>query len=187
VAQLSVAHPADGRQPTLALVGSQFINLRISGTPIEPLIKYDFFTDHDSSAEEDPKNRYPKRPWLEQEKFLEKVQAQKVGVKDSYARKYDGAPLPDWIRHHFHDSDTGLKGRDFVVCSLIDQLPAIPNFPGVICGNGIYVPGFGKVFFAELVVTNHQFRLSMVRAQLGSPVSGAVTVATASSNGHTYP
>jgi hypothetical protein len=187
VAQLSVAHPDNGGEPVISVVGSQFINLRISGTPIEPVIKYDFFTDHDGSAEADPKKRYPKRPWLEQEKFLEKVQAQKADAKDNYAKKYEKSPIPEWISHHFHGLDSGLKGRDFVVCSLIDQLPEIPNFPGTICGHGIYVPGFGKVYFGELIVTNHQFRLSMVRAQLGSPVGGAVTAATASSNGKPVP
>ncbi|HEX3437168.1 MAG TPA: hypothetical protein VHT24_10420 [Pseudacidobacterium sp.] len=186
VAQLSVAHPHGGGHPTISIVGSQFINLRISGQPIEPILNYDLFTDHDGTSEEDPKKRYPKKSWPEQEKFLEKVRAQKVGAKDTYTKKYNNAPIPDWIRSHFHwlDSEQGLNGRDYIVCSLIDQLPELPpHFPGVICGNGIYVPGFGRVLFAELIVDHGTFRLSMIRAQLGSPVGGAVSVATASSNG----
>lgn len=186
VAQLSVAHPADGGEPTISVIGSQFDNLRISGTKITPVIRYDLFEDHDGSGEADPNKRYPQNTWLRQEKFLAKVTAQKKQAKDKYAEKYKGASLPGWIRHHFHwfDSEQGLNGRDYIQCSLIDQLPEMPEgFPGVICGNAIYIPGFGKVFFGEVIVQQKTFAVSMVRAQLGSPVGGAISAATARSNG----
>ncbi|QNI32954.1 hypothetical protein H7849_02910 [Alloacidobacterium dinghuense] len=186
VGQLSVAHPVDGGEPTISVIGSQFDNLRISGTKITPVIRYDLFADHDSSGESDPKKQYPKKTWPRQEKFLEKVTAQKKQAKDKYSEKYEGASLPGWIRHHFHwiDSEQGLNGRDYIQCSLIDQLPEMPEgFPGVICGNAIYIPGFGKVFFGEVIVHQKTFTVSMVRAQLGSPVGGAISAATVRSNG----
>ncbi len=186
VAQLSVAHPQDGGEPTISVIGSQFDNLRISGQKITPVLRYDLFAEHDGSSEDDPKKRYPKKSWLKQEKFLEKVTAQKAQAKEKYAKKYNGAPLPGWIRHHFHwfDSAQGLNDRDYIVCSLIDHLPELPeHFPGVVCGNGIYIPGFGKVFFGEIVLHQKTFTVSMVRAQLGSPVGGAISAATVRSNG----
>lgn len=186
VAQLSVAHPQDGREPTISVIGSQFENLRISGKKVEPVIRYDLFADHDGSSEEEPKQRYPKKTWPRQEKFLEKVAAQKAQAKDKYAKNYKGATLPGWIRHHFHwfDSTQGLNDRDYIQCSLIDHLPDLPeNFPGIVVGNAIYVPGFGKVYFGEVIVHHKTFTLSMIRAQLGSPVGGAVSAATVSSNG----
>lgn len=186
VAQLSVAHPQDGREPTISVIGSQFENLRISGTKIEPVIRYDLFSDHDGVSEEDPTKRYPKKTWPRQEKFLAKVAAQKAQAKDKYGKTYEGKPLPGWVRHHFHwfDSPQGLNDRDYIQCSLIDHLPAMPeNFPGIVVGNAIYVPGFGKVYFGEVIVHHKTFTLSMIRAQLGSPVGGAVSAATASSNG----
>jgi hypothetical protein len=186
VAQLSVAHPADGGEPTISVIGTQFDNLRISGDKVEPVLRYDLFADHDGSAEADPKKQYPKKTWPRQEKFLEKVTAQKAQAKARHEEKYKGAPLPGWIRHHFHwfDSAQGLNDRDYIQCSLIDQLPELPEgFPGVICGNAIYIPGFGKVFFAEVIVHQKTFTVSMVRAQLGSPVGGAISAATVRSNG----
>lgn len=192
VAQLSVAHPHDGSEPTISLVGSQFLNLRISGNPIEPVLRYDLFSEHDGllkengSVQNGPKKLYPKKPWPKQEKFLEKVGAQMANAKDTFAKKYNGAEIPDWIKHHFHlfDSEQGLNDRDYIVCSLIDSLPELPaHFPGVVCGHGIYIPGFGKVFFGEVIVHQGTYTVSMIRAQLGSPVGGALSAATARSNG----
>jgi len=87
VAQLSVAHPFDGGHPTISVVGSQFINLRISGQLIEPVIKYDLFADHDSSSDPDPKKRYPKQAWPKQQQFLDKVEKQLTDAKDTFNRK----------------------------------------------------------------------------------------------------
>jgi hypothetical protein len=186
VAQLSVAHPHDGGEPTISVIGSQFENLRISGKKVEPVIRYDLFDEHDGSSEQDPKKRYPKKTWPRQEKFLAKVTAQKAQARNKYAEKYNKAPLPGWIRHHFHwfDSEQGLNDRDYIQCSLIDHLPELPeNFPGVVCGNAIYIPGFGKVYFGEVIVHQKVFTVSMIRAQLGSPVGGAISAATVRSNG----
>ncbi|HYK37757.1 hypothetical protein [Alloacidobacterium sp.] len=186
VAQLSVAHPQDGREPIVSVIGSQFENLRISGQKFEPVIRYDLFSEHDGSTEDDPTNRYPKKSWPRQELFLKKVADQKAQAKDKYVEKYKGAALPGWIRHHFHwvDSEQGLNDRDYIQCSLIDHLPEMPEgFPGVIVGNAIYIPGFGKVYFGEVTVQHKTFTVSMVRAQLGSPVGGSISAATTRSNG----
>ena len=129
VAQLSVAHPFDGGHPTISVVGSQFINLRISGNLIEPVIKYDLFADHDSSSEPDPKKRYPKEAWPKQQKFLDKVKTQLTDAKDAYTKKYDGAPLPAawparavWIRPESGD------GRGF--CDLLHATPRCDHSDG---------------------------------------------------------
>jgi hypothetical protein len=191
VAQLSVEHPHDGTTPTVSYVGSQFINLRISGVKIEPVIKYDLFSDHDGSNEKDPAARYPKKPWPKQEKFLAKVKDQYQNAKDRFANHNDGADVPDWLSGHFSwfNSDQGFDNRDYIVCSLVDSIPELPDgmLPGTICGNSIHIQDFGKVYFGELIIDHGTHRLSMVRAQLGSPVAGALSIATASSNGRTFP
>jgi len=190
VAQLSVAYPYDEGEPTVTVVGSQFENLRISGEKIEPVLIHDLFAEHDGSNESDERKRFPKKSWLKQEKFLEKVNAQRAQAKKKYAEAYGDKPIPSWIKHHFHwfDSAQGLNDRDYIVCSLIDQVPGLPeHFPGVVCGHGIYIPGFGKVYFGEVVVHRKAFTVSMIRAQLGSPVGGSVSVATARANGQDDP
>lgn len=197
VAQLSVAHPYEGGDPTISIMGSQFINLRISGIPIELILLYDLFTDHDGlygedgvTPEEDNKKHYPRQPWLKQKKFMGKVEKQLANAREAFKANGGNAALPDHHRHHFQwfHSDQKPDDRDYIVCSIIDPMPPISdNFPGFIAGNGIYIPGFGTVFFGELIVSQGVFRLSMIRAELGSPVAGSISAATASSNGKTNP
>jgi hypothetical protein len=47
----------------------------------------------------------------------------------------------------------------------------------------VTVPGFGKIFFGELLITDQSRRLTMVRLDLGSPVGGFVACAEVESNG----
>jgi hypothetical protein len=186
VAQLSVSHPHNGGSPTISLVGSQFVNLRVSGVKIDPIIKYDLFADHDGSAETDPAKRYPTHPWPRQEKFLAKVKEQYRNIRESFAERSKGEEIPDWFKPHFHrfDSAQGLDDRDYILCSLFDGIPNVPeNFPGTVCGHGIRIPGFGKVFLGEVIVHQGTYTVSMIRAQLGSPVGGALSAAVARSNG----
>jgi hypothetical protein len=191
VAQLSVSHPHDGGEPTIAIVGTQFMGLRISGHKYEPVIRYDLFAHHDGKPPEDPKKKdrtpYPQKPWPRQERFLEKVKTQFSNAKKTFLENYpEQSTVPDWIADHFQhfDSDRTPNERDYVPCSLIDQLPELPgNIPGVVCKNAVYLFGFGKVFFGELHIHNNLYRLSMIRVQLGSPIGGAASVCTASSNG----
>lgn len=192
VVQLSIAHPHDGGNPTVSLVGTQFIDLAISGTIIKPVIRYDLFSDHDGKRPDDPAKKdrtaYPQAPWTQQPKFLEKARNQAANARKKFTENYNEESVPDWVKHHFHWFDTdkadASADRDYVPCSLIDELPPLPdNFPGVVCGNAVYIPGFGKVFFGEVHVHKDVHRVSMIRTQLGSPVGGAVSACVASSNG----
>lgn len=187
VAQLSVAHSPDGGSPTVSVVGSQFINLRISGMQIEPVIKYDLFADHDRSTEKNPAKRYPQQPWPQQPKLLDKARAQYDKARDGYLNRYQKEELPDWYTHHFRSSDAGGEhdDRDYILCSLVDSIPGVSEeFPGFVCGHVIRVPDFGKVYLGELLVHNRAYTVSMIRAELGSPVGGSISAATARSNGH---
>jgi hypothetical protein len=71
---------------------------------------------------------------------------------------------------------------------MVDGFEGVPkNFPGKVFAHSIYVRDFGRVFFGEVIVQGGTYSLSMVRAKLGSPVGGAISVATARSNGKTAP
>lgn len=54
-------------------------------------------------------------------------------------------------------------------------------------GNVIEVPGFGRVILGELFVLRRERRLTMIRAELGSPVVGHVSVAYSHGNGIPFP
>lgn len=179
VAQISIAHPHEGYTPKIYLTGSQFVDLRISGIPINPILNYDIFEDFEAGS-----NGYPSKPWDEQEslrKHVERQYSEAGGGKEE---------TPDWVRHHFHWIESGEKSHtsDGIVCSIVDGFEGVPkNFPGRVFAHSIYVRDFGRIFFGEVVVQGGTYSLSMLRVKLGSPVGGAVSVATARSNGKTAP
>ena len=62
-----------------------------------------------------------------------------------------------------------------------------PHPTAIIEGHALYVPGFGRVFFGELVVDRASRRLTLMRAHLGSPIGLRVGFADVGSNGSWYP
>lgn len=51
----------------------------------------------------------------------------------------------------------------------------------------IDVKDFGRIFLGEFLVSRHSRRLTMLRIELGCPVSGVLVLADESGNGHIYP
>ena len=191
VAQLSVEYDPNGGIASISTVGSQFIDLRIGGNPIDPVIRHDLFSEHDGNPAAGSQTNTANNTWPRQQVFLNKVHEQFGAAKEGYRdTRPNGGPLQNrfqhWMDHHFHGHDSRglLNDRDYIACSLIDQLPNLPDrFPHALCGNGIYIPDFGSVYFGELFVHHHQVRLAMIRAQLGSPVGGAISSNVVSANG----
>ena len=179
VAQLSVVHPQDGYTPKIYLTGSQIVDLRISGIPITPIINYDLFEGFDAAP-----NGYPSKPWPEQESLQKHAERQ-------YRQAGGGTEeTPAWVRHHFHWIETGKSGNTYCAppCSIVEGFEGVPkNFPGKVFAHSIYVRDFGRIFFGELLVEAGTYSLSMIRVKLGSPVGGAISAATAQSNGKTFP
>lgn len=54
-------------------------------------------------------------------------------------------------------------------------------------GNVVLVPGFGRVVLGELFLQRNERRLTMIRAELCSPVVAQVAVASSHGNGAPYP
>jgi hypothetical protein len=179
VAQLSVEHPHEGYTPKIYLTGSQFVDLRISGIPITPILNYDIFEDYEAAA-----TGYPAKPWARQNSLQKHVERQ-------YSEAKNGSEeVPDWVKHHFHWLEIGDRSntKDSLVCSIVDGFEGVPkNFPGKAFAHSIYVRDFGRIFFGEVVVDGGTYSLSMIRVKLGSPVGGAVSAATVRSNGKTFP
>lgn len=62
-----------------------------------------------------------------------------------------------------------------------------PHPTAIIEGHVLYVPGFGRVYFGELVVDRASRRLTLLRAHLGSPIGLRVGFGDVGSNGSWYP
>jgi hypothetical protein len=57
-----------------------------------------------------------------------------------------------------------------------------------LCEDGaIYVPGLGRLYFAECLITPLYHTISMLRIVLGSGIKGKLSAATASTNGEAMP
>jgi hypothetical protein len=57
----------------------------------------------------------------------------------------------------------------------------------VIDRHCLYVPGFGRVYFGEMIVDGASRRLTMLRAHLGSPIALRAGFADVGTNGSWYP
>jgi hypothetical protein len=54
-------------------------------------------------------------------------------------------------------------------------------------GHVLPVPGFGNVFFGELILGLNSYRLTMIRVEMGCVAEGTVSAASSFSNGRPIP
>jgi hypothetical protein len=171
VAKISVEHPRDGFTPKVTFVGSEFVNLRIAGVPVKAVINDKILT---------PAADYPPVPWTKNSEFHDTI-------RDQRRRVVVKGPIPGWAGHLFTNDDPldGFDQKGYFVCSLVDSIDG--KIPGESCGHLVKVPDVGTFIFGQLAVDHGSFRLVMVRAELGSPVTGSVTAAVGRTNGTTMP
>jgi hypothetical protein len=170
ISRVTTEHPAVGYTPKVTLVGSNFINLRIAGFPVEAVLNFKLLN---------PPDKYPDSPWLKNAAFLETIRQQyRSRAKTPVAKEFE--ERFGWI-----ETDAGIEQRGSVVCSLVDRITG--DFPGETSGNMVYIPEVGKFFFGEYIVDQASFQLTMIRAELGCPFGGGITAAISVVNGSTYP
>jgi hypothetical protein len=186
VAQISTEHPAEGYTPKVSFVGTQFMNLRISGKEIDPMLNFGFCDPGDGGD-------YPGQPLIENGPFLAKVDEQHrlmhakkdkedlcwTRYRDLLLQRY---PLP---KTDSNPEGAGNKKRGMVLCSLVQELRG--DCPGKTFGHVLVIPDFGKISFGELLVDHNSFHLIMLRLELGCPVAGTVTAGDTRTNGSSYP
>jgi hypothetical protein len=187
VAQISTEHPRQGYTPKVSFVGTQFVNLRIGGRKIEPVIDLGF-------CDPDDANEYPKQPCIQNPAFLKKVgelhrrmRSEQEGTASPVWSRYR-----DWLqlRYPLPQSDPNLgealnQERGMVLCSLVQKIEG--DCPGKSFGHVLVIPDFGKVFLGELLLDHNSFHLIMVRLELGCPVQGVIGGGDTRTNGSTYP
>jgi hypothetical protein len=88
---------------------------------------------------------------------------------------------------HKDASFRGRKSPSSLLCSLSVPKPPANGKATVRRGAQIVIPNFGRIWLTELFMTPDTWRLTMLRAKLGSPAEGEFEVAEASANGHRYP
>lgn len=78
-----------------------------------------------------------------------------------------------------------FRGQDTVYATLVESIEWVgAAYPGsTVTDHTVRVPGFGKLVFAELLLTSLSRRLTLLRLELGSPEGGDVAFAEVESNG----
>jgi hypothetical protein len=153
VAKISCHHVVPAEEAQITVLGSHFENLRIAGCPVEVELDHELFLKLDTFQ--------AVRKELETNAEFRKMAEDPF--QTGQTRKSPNA----------HGS---------VHCSLVKNM--MMKCPGVKRrGNVLEVPHFGNLYVAEVVVEHSRRTLTMLRADLGCPVSGTVITTQVQGNG----
>ncbi len=173
VSKLHVEYPQQGDHPRISIIGSKFVNLRVNGESINPILDIDLLKS-------ESKGEFPDKHVMEEKVFNNKVSSH-------YKKITETKGAPEWLagRHASMKSPESRKKKGFVLCSLVEELRGAK--PGTAFGHVLHVPGFGNIFFGELIVAPNSYRLTMMRIEMGCLAEGNVSVASSFTNGATIP
>jgi hypothetical protein len=180
VAQISSKHPKKGNHPILSFVGSQFVNLRINGQLVEPVLDLHplpgkVVPKGNTSSSTDPQVSSYHHP------DVRKLAADQSRKATSHKH------APDWVKRRYGwlESVNDINDRGHLLCSLVKEIKG--SDPENTFGHVIHVPGFGNVFLGEITLDQGAYHLTMVRTEMGCASSGAISMSTARTNGRTQP
>jgi hypothetical protein len=157
VARLYSKHHRIEKEGFVSMVGSRFENLRIGDCPVEITLNNTLFECLPTFTA--AKNEFDK-----------KGEFWKI-AEDPFR---NGQKL------------TKVEPNGAILCSCIKEMDT--TCPGVTTvGHCFIVPGFGKIFLAEVVFRFGERTLTMVRLEIGSAVSGTGSSVQAFSNGRGWP
>jgi hypothetical protein len=159
VARFASSHALDDAEPRFTLVGSKFAGVQIGGCKTEVPIDAKLFEKMDTFE----------------------------AVRNEFKSNADFKKMAE------DPFETGVKLTEqpphgAILCSIVDLKKMTTECPGVVRkGHSFVIPKFGKLFLGEVLLEHSRRTLTMVRFELGSPVSGAGTVVQLDSNGSPYP
>ena len=157
VARLASSHKLDEDEPRITLLGSTIENLRICGCPVEVEFENDMFL------------RLNTFETLKKE-FDANAGFRKMAA-DPFVTTQPKVPVDP---------------RGVFLCSLVKDMKI--NCPGVkTVGHAFEVPEFGRVYIGEVLAKYRKRTVTMLRFELGCPVTGGLVAAQTIGNGHPWP
>jgi hypothetical protein len=159
VARFASSHTLDDTEPHFTLVGTKFDGVQIGGCKTEVPIDAKLFEKMDTFE----------------------------------AARNEFKSNADFKRMAEDPFETGVKLKEqpphgAILCSIVDLKKMNTECPGVVRkGHSFVIPKFGKLFLGEILLQNSRRTLTMVRFELGSPVSGSGTAVQLDGNGQPYP
>jgi hypothetical protein len=189
VAQISARHPKNGHVPSVSFVGSKFVNLRINGELIEPVLDTHPFPTPpppkkgSGSGKSAAANRLAE---IRQFSPYHHSDVRKL-VKKQCSKLVGPSHDPDVLKRRYGwlASDEEIESRGHLLCSLVTDYRK--GDPKNTYGHVIQVRGFGNVFLAEVIFDQAAYHLTMIRAEMGCASSGTVSMAAGRTNGSPVP
>jgi hypothetical protein len=186
VAQISSKHPKVGNVPIVSFVGSQFVNLRINGKLIEPVLDLHPLPGKALPPKTNASKARTSSAATPQVSSYHHQDVRKLAANQS--RKMTGhAHAPDWMKRRYGwlESVDEINSRGHLLCSLVKEIRG--SEPENTFGQVIHVPGFGNVFLAEVGIDCQSHHLTMLRAEMGCASSGTLSMSAATTNGRPMP
>jgi hypothetical protein len=189
VAQIGTKHPKIGHVPSISFVGSQFVNLRINGEIVDPVLDLHPFPAPPRPKKGSASGKSPAANRLAEIRQFSPYHhsdVRKLAKKQS-SKLVGPSHDPDILKRRYGwlASDDEIESRGHLLCSLVTEYRKGDSKNTY--GHVIHVPGFGNVFLAELIFDGKAFHLTMIRAEMGCASSGTVSMAAARTNGNPYP
>lgn len=179
VARVFVEHPADGGPPKVSFAGSQIHGLHFQGKEVELSLNSTLLPAHHRGGD----------VYNENESFAPEIEwpaLSGIAQQQSQALR-DTTGVPGWVidRFGWQAGRKELDGANVAICSLVDSIKTA--VPAQTYGHFLEVPDIGRFFFAEAMIMPQSIQLTLLRAELGCKNKGAAGVATARTNGSSYP
>jgi hypothetical protein len=169
VARLSIWIPKGGTGLKVSTAGSSFEGLRLGGRHRTP-----WFNEQLHALENHPKydaKNPPKDPPTGHPPGATRADAERIGAQQAprVNETFKGRHNETWVQSR--SKWMNGAGKHGAGCSLVDGFEDSKG-----CGHVVDIPGFGRIFLAELFITPDSAQLVGLRAELGCPVKGKITI-----------
>jgi hypothetical protein len=163
VAQVSISIPAGSNELQISLTGSRFEGLRLAGRPCQPTL----------NAKLVPPGGLPLL-WQDVQKVGQSQAKDLIAIFKARGNK----DAEQWAqRQHGWMTANPPAGCGKLLCSLVDGVDGND-------GHIVEIPGFGRIFLGELRVSYDSVQLVAIRAELGCPVKGKISICSGGGSGH---
>lgn len=189
VARLACEHdtstpgtPITETEPSIITTGSHFDGLKIAGHAVDVVTDHQTFCDFDTygkcqTAFADPKSR---------KRLLDSLIGSQLKAAGMVPTPQSPQHLKD-VHQGFVDQVASKDLRKTMICSFVTEIKGL-NGPEIqSCGPIVVIPQFGTIYLGELMITHGMRRVTMLRAELGSPDGGSFAVGAGTGNGTGYP
>jgi hypothetical protein len=171
VAQVSISIPRGIDEFQISLAGSVFEGLRLGGRDNRPTLNSELSAPGDGHELPLAWQDIERAGRSQARELIAKFEA--CGDKDAeqWAQK----------RHGWMTSDPPSGNGRHLRCSLVDGF--VGEESDGACGHIVQIPGFGRIILGELFVSRDSVQLVAIRAELGCPVSGGVSISSVGGGG----